>query len=96
MMSALPSATTCIMCHQPNSLSEQNFGIFSTFATEIMLENNQSPQGISSRAGMMLLIYPTIVAALHKAHQRLLQIPKDGEGSITDGNIECTQRFVGD
>ena len=83
MMSALPSVTTCIMCHQPNNLNEQNCGIISIFATGIMLENNQSPHGFSSRAGMMLLIYPTIVAALHEAHQRLLQIPKDGEGSIT-------------
>ena len=62
-----------------------------------MTKITQIPAGHFQPCGdlQLLVIYSPIVAAFQETHESLLQIPVDGEGSLTSGDVEGNQLLVG-
>lgn len=45
---------------------------------------------------LLLFIYSLVVAALHEAHEGLLEIAEEGEGGIAGGDVEGALVLIGD
>ena len=78
-----------------------SFGIISTSATKEVRDslNTKIPTKHFQPCGdlqLLLFIYSLVVAALHEAHEGLLEIAEEGESGVTGSDVESALVRVGD